>query len=125
MSRRLFYGRDASGNVRFKMSKPGVDAKSATDDQLQVGGQKDVPRLVASGTLNLIGKTVAIVNFEEVSRPPIVFTRTIRSGNYIQEPYNRYGFGDGGIWYQALTNAVNFLSESDRNIMYQIFTKEG
>lgn len=125
MSRRLFYGRDDSGNVVFKMSKPGIDAKSATDEQLQIGEQKDVPRLVASGTLNLIGKTVAVVNFEEVSRSPIVFARTIRSGDYIQEPYNRYGFGDGGIWYQASTNVVNFLSESDRNIMYQIFTKAG
>lgn len=125
MSRRLFYGRDDSGSVGFKLSKPGIDAKSATDEQLQVGGQKDVPRLVASGTLNLIGKTVAIVNFEEVSRSPIVFARTIRSGNYIQEPYNRYGFGDGGIWYLAFTTGVYFLSESDRNIMYQIFTKAG
>lgn len=127
--RRFFLGVNPAGDFEFSISKPGFDAVSglAKDMHVTTKEGKSPTQIILRGSLDLVSGFISRVPFPARVSPPIVFARTLRdagqSNAYIQEPYNTYGFGDGGIEYRSYVDHVDFRSNDNRQIHYVIINR--
>ncbi len=95
-------------NFVLKISKPGVDVRSATDAQLAFNSNQDIFKIVLTDTLVSIpttGPTTTTTIAHNLGYIPAILAFTAVGGLYRSTPYVQMNTADGSISYYTYVSA--------------------